>query len=282
MRCWDKMGSVWSLIAVPGSVWRELTGSLIVWSTGAAFQSDYKSQINERDNNHKLCVSAPAPGCCHLAAGCWYYLYYPWWWMVTRPGTRARAPSRCWSPSQSGSSGSASSLITECRATFLSRFCHHMWWWSPVTLHTIHRQHAGESHSLGPKLRSEYRRSSWKCMFQFINITIIKIKEVWAVHMVCGLIFVTVGAWSYSGTKALQWDLKIYCSESNTRDRVQPRNPDLAFYEAECRGIDKALDSRHAIRVFRPSSCPNTTARHTRIDNSNSKQWDCYSGFTTA
>ena len=224
----------------------------------------------------------PLRGCCHLAAGCWYYLYYPWWWMVTRPGTRARAPSRCWSPSQSGSSGSASSLITECRATFLSRFCHHMWWWSPVTLHTIHRQHAGESHSLGPKLRSEYRRSSWKCMFQFINITIIKIKEVWAVHMVCGLIFVTVGAWSYSGTKALQWDLKIYCSESNTRDRVQPRNPDLAFYEAECRGIDKALDSRHAIRVFRPSSCPNTTARHTRIDNSNSKQWDCYSGFTTA
>lgn len=187
-----------------------------------------------------------------------------WWWMMTRPGTRAWASSRCWSPSQSGSSGSASSLITECRAAFLSCFCHHLWWWSPVTLHTIRRQHAGEIPSLGPKLRSEYRRSSWKCMFQLINITIIKIKEVWAaVHMVCGLIFVTVGAWSYSGTKALQWDLKIYCSESNTRDRVQPRNPGLAFYEAECGGIDKALDSRHAILVFRPSSCPNTARPQT-------------------
>ena len=178
------MGSVWTLIAVPGSLWRGFRGLLIVWSTGAAFQqSDYNSQINERDNNHKLCVSPP------LSGG-----------VVTWQRGAGIICIIClvMDDDQAGGPGPVTLLVTIAvrklglsiitdhwvQSFFLSCFCHHLWWWSPVTLHTIHRQHAGEIPSLGPKLRSEYRRSSWKCMFQLINITIIKIKEVYAVLFV--------------------------------------------------------------------------------------------------
>ena len=179
------------------------------------------SQINERDNNHKLCLSARR-GCCQLAAGGWYYLCYLCLVMDDGPGARhhdvmdqglslvtvlVTIAVRKLRPSI---------IITECQLFVIISDDGSQFSSTPSTDNMQVRR--------GLILRGELRRSSWQWIFQCINFTITRIKEV-CVDMVCGLIFVTVGAWSYSGTKALQWDQQIYCSESNTRDRVQPRNP---------------------------------------------------------
>ena len=153
------------------------------WWTGAAFElSDHKSMKETTITNY-VCHPTGGVVSWQRVAGIISVIsavvFGDGWW------PRGQA-SWCHGPGPGPRHGPGHHQSQEARAQhhhhWVSAFCHHQRWWQPVLPHTLHRQHAGENSSLGLKLRGEHRRSSWQWIFQLINFTITKIKEV----CVCG------------------------------------------------------------------------------------------------
>ena len=180
---------VWTLIAIPGSQSVVRPFRFTYWLITDELGLHLNSLItNQWKRQQSQIMSVTPPGVLSVGSG-WLVLSVlsvsgDGWW------TRGQA-SWCHGPGPGPRHGPGQHRSQEARAQhhhhWVSAFCHHQRWWQPVLLHTLHRQHAGENSSLGLKLRGEHRRSSWHWIFQLINFTITKIKEVCVcVDMVCG------------------------------------------------------------------------------------------------